>query len=82
MSNELDMLMNLDPLELTRDSPELEAIIQIYRQQRANAAAGIKPKKDTGPKVDMGSILDRIKTRSGVDEAPKPKVSTGGLRRI
>ena len=58
MANELDILMNLDPLELTRDSPELEALIKVYRQQRANAEAGIKPKKEAGPKVSLEGLLD------------------------
>lgn len=72
--NELDILMNLDPLELTRDSPELEAIIAIYRQQRANAEAGIKPKREKGPKASLDNILDGML-------ATKTKASSG-LRRI
>lgn len=67
--NELDILMNLDPLELTRDSPELEALIRVYRQQRANAEAGIKPKKEAGPKVSLTGILDgMIKKTAPVGE--------------
>lgn len=59
--NELDMLMNLDPLELTRDSPELEAIIKVYRNQRANAEAGIKPKKEAGPKLNLDAVMEKLK---------------------
>lgn len=60
--NELDILMNLDPLELTRDSPELEAIIKVYRNQRANAEAGIKPVKEKGVKVNLDAIVQQMKT--------------------
>lgn len=64
MPNELDELMNLDPMELTRDSPELEALIKVYRNQRANAAVGIKPKKESGPKVSISGILDGLIPKS------------------
>ncbi len=75
--NELDILMNLDPLELTRDSPELEALIKAYRQQRANAEAGIKPKKEAGPKASLSGILDNL-------IKPKAPAAPGssGLRRV
>lgn len=61
--NELDELMNLDPLELTRDSPELEAIIKVYRNQRANAEAGIKPKKEAGPKLNLDAVMQGLKAK-------------------
>lgn len=61
--NELDELMNLDPLSLTRSSPELEALIKVYRNQRANAEAGIKPKKEAGPKLNLDSVMEGLKAK-------------------
>lgn len=51
MANEIDLLMDLDPLEMT--SANIDQIIAYHRQNRANAEAGIKPKKDSGPKVKI-----------------------------
>lgn len=56
--NELDRLMALDPLDLSEQ--DLSAIIAYHRQRRADYEAGIKPKKETGPKADMAGILDAI----------------------
>lgn len=63
--SELDELMNLDPLSLTRSSPELEALIKVYRNQRSNAEAGIKPKKESGPKVkiDLDAVMQGLKAK-------------------
>lgn len=56
--NDIDELMDTDPLDLTSDDPRLEAIIAYHRQARANAEAGIKPKKADGPKgkIDLLSL--------------------------
>jgi hypothetical protein len=51
MPNEIDHLMNLDPLELS--AQDIEALVTYYRKARQNHEAGIKPKKDTGPKVAL-----------------------------
>lgn len=60
MANDLDEIMSLDPLELTLNDERLEAIIAYQRRHRANLEAGIKPKKEAGPKKELGSILDRL----------------------
>lgn len=48
MPNEIDELMDLDPLEMT--PANIDSIIAYHRKNRANAEAGIKPKKEAGPK--------------------------------
>lgn len=60
MSNEIDDLMNLDPLGLTKDSPEIDAIIAYHRKNRALVASGVKPKKETGPKLDISAVMNAI----------------------
>lgn len=71
--SELDELMNLDPLSLTRDSPEIEKLIAHYRKQRADRVAGKKPQKEKGPAADVSTLLDGLKLA-------KPP-STGGVMR-
>lgn len=56
--SDLNDLMDKDPLELS--SQDIDAIIAYHRNHRANLAAGIKTKKDTGPKVSLGSVLDHL----------------------
>ena len=63
MANEVDSLMDLDPLSLT--AANIDDIIAYHRRNRANAAAGIKAKKETGPKIDISEIM------AGLTPAPK-----------
>ena len=63
MANEVDTLMDLDPLDLTAE--HIDGIIAYHRKNRANAAAGIKPKREAGPKIDISSIM------AGLTPAPK-----------
>ena len=74
MPNELDELMNLDPMELTRDSTALEALVQLYRKQRAE---GKKPEKERGPVKPLSGVLDRLVK----PKAAEPVAKTG-LRRL
>lgn len=71
--NELDILANLDPLELTRDSPELAALVALYRKQRAE---GKKPEKEKGPVKPLTGILDKMLKPTA------PAAPTTGLRRV
>lgn len=48
MANEIDLLMDLDPLLMTAN--DITSIIAYHRRNRANSEAGIKPKKESGPK--------------------------------
>ena len=63
VENTVDVLMSLDPLDLTAD--HIDGIIAYHRKNRANAAAGIKPKREQGPKIDISSIM------AGLTPAPK-----------
>ena len=64
MANDLDYFMDLDPLELASTEGGIDAMILIMRQRRTMSQAGIKPKKETGPKVklDLASL--------GIGKAP------------
>lgn len=66
--NTVDALMDLDPLSLTSDN--IDSIIAYHRKNRANAAAGIKPKREQGPKIDISALLQGM-TGGGEASAPK-----------
>lgn len=57
MPNEIDDLMDLDPLELTSTPGALEQIITYHRKARANAASGGKAKKEKGPSIDISEVM-------------------------
>lgn len=67
-TNTLDELMDLDPLSLTADN--IDQIIAHHRKARANAASGVKAKRDTGPKLDITEAM------SAILGTPKPSVPT------
>ena len=64
--NNVDTLMDLDPLELTAEN--IDGIIAYHRKNRANAAAGIKPKREAGPKIDISAVMQGLVQ----GDAPKP----------
>lgn len=64
--NEIDTLMDLDPLELSAQN--IDQIIAYHRQRRAEREAGKgKAKKDTGPKLQLTGLIEGM-----VKTAPKP----------
>lgn len=54
MANEIDELMDLDPLEMTKEN--IDQIIAYHRKARLNAEAGIKPTKEAGPKAKVDLV--------------------------
>lgn len=57
MSSEIDLLMDIDPTEMS--AKDVDAIIAYMRsQQRAHLEKGIKPKKAEGPKksIDLAAL--------------------------
>lgn len=72
--NTVDVLMSLDPLDLT--AANIDSIIAHHRKNRANAAAGIKPKREQGPKIDIEGIMGKLLAGG---EVLKP--AAGGIRR-
>jgi hypothetical protein len=56
MSNEIDLLMDLDPTEMS--AKNVDDIIEYMRKQRGFFEKGIKPKKAEGPKktIDLASL--------------------------
>lgn len=59
MANDLDTLMDLDPLQLTSDPAKLDALIAHYRERRA-APKGRARKDIGGLVVDLSGILDGL----------------------
>lgn len=69
MPNELDELMDLDPLSLSEQN--LDAIIAYQRKYRAQIESGVKPKKaNDGPKVSLSGVLDKL-----IPKVEGPKVT-------
>lgn len=71
MPNELDELMDKDPLDLS--AQDIDKIIKIQRQARQNWEAGVKPKKG----VAAGEIKIDL-----VELGLTPAKVTGTVRRI
>lgn len=53
-TNELDILMSKDPLELS--SQDIDAIIEYQRRARRDYESGVKPKKADTQKVDLQKL--------------------------
>lgn len=85
--SEIDDLMSLDPLSLTKNGPEIEAIIAYYRNNRAKEGAdgkmkrAAKPEPGQKPTIDLTNIIQSMAAKKAPSEAPKPKPS-GGFRRL
>lgn len=62
MPNDLDLLMDLDPLNLS--AQDLDKIIEYQRKARQNWASGIKPKRGATDKkeLDLGMLGLKPKT--------------------
>lgn len=78
MANEIDELMSIDPLELTKDPEALDKIIAYYRKKRADAESGIKPKRESGAKLKLDGLIAGMTKKV----APVPQVTTGIKRRV
>ena len=76
-TNTLDDLMDLDPLELTAEN--IDAIIAHHRKARANAASGIKAKREKGPSIDISSVMSNLLSGGGKGTIPAPPA--GKMRR-
>lgn len=58
MANEIDILMDKDPTDLS--AQELDAIILYQRRARSNFESGIKPAKERGPKTSLNSVVQAL----------------------
>lgn len=54
MANELDELMNKDPLQLS--ARDIDDIIKYQRKQKADFDAGIKPKKGDAMPISLEEL--------------------------
>lgn len=87
MPNEIDILMDLDPLELSKDPQALDALIAHYRNTRAKEGADGKPQRkgrakpasESKPTLALADILSGMTPKG--EAAPKAPAS-GGIRRI
>lgn len=75
--NTIDDLMNIDPMDLTKD--DIDAIIAYHRQNRQLLAEGVKPKKDKGPSVSLDSVMNALAVKATGELPEKPK--TEGIKR-
>lgn len=55
MANEIDRLMDEDPLNLS--AQDIDQIILYQRKMKANFDAGIKSPKGDAPKIDLKALL-------------------------
>jgi len=58
-TNDIDFLMSLDPLELSKQ--DIDIIIAYHRNQRALREKGVKPKKDKGPSSPLDLVALGLK---------------------
>lgn len=67
MANEIDLIMDMDPLELAAAPPEIfDKLIAYHRKGRQNAELGIKPKKGEKGTVEVDMV------KLGILKAPEP----------
>lgn len=59
MSNEIDRLMSLDPLDLTVE--DMAKTVAYQRKMRGLAEAGVKPEKQRLEKVQGSALLEKIR---------------------
>lgn len=59
MSNEIDILMTLDPLDLTKD--DVDKIVAYQRKLLTQYNAGIKPEKQAVSSIKGSALLDKLK---------------------
>lgn len=56
--SDLDALLAEDPLNLS--SQDIDSIILHMRKMRGEFDAGIKPKKDKGPKISLEAVRQEL----------------------
>lgn len=66
MSNEIDTLMSLDPLDLTVD--DVSKLVAYQRRMRGLYEAGVKPEKQGLETVKGSALLEKLKLKA----PPKP----------
>lgn len=60
LQNEVNLLMERDPLDLAKDPEAVDKLILFYRRERAKMKEGIKPlkarKAESGVKLDLVAL--------------------------
>lgn len=62
MSNEIDRLMTLDPLDLTVD--DVSKLVAYQRRMRGLYEAGVKPEKQGLETVKGSALLEKLKLKA------------------
>lgn len=62
MANEIDILMNLNPLDLTTD--DISKLVAYQRRMRQMYEAGVKPEKQGLETVKGSAILEKLKLKA------------------
>lgn len=62
MSNEIDTLMSLDPLDLTVD--DVSKLVAYQRRMRGLYEAGVKPEKQGLETVKGSALLEKLKLKA------------------
>jgi hypothetical protein len=81
MANEIDLLMDLDPLELSKDPKALDAVIAHYRNTRAREGEDGKIKKAKS-KATPGATVSLVDIVKKMTEGKLQSTPTGSVRRI
>lgn len=76
MANDIDALMDLDPLELSK--VELDGIIAYHRNRRAAQAEAPTKSRRGAP---MAEAKPKLNLEELMGSKPKPAPSSGGWRR-
>lgn len=83
MPSELDILMDLDPVNLTKE--DLATVVAYHRKKRAERSSGTgkKAEKEVGS-VSLDSIVKSINTKLATEQptSPKPASTSGFKRRV
>lgn len=59
MANEIDLLMTLDPLDLTTE--DVDKLVAYERRMRALYESGQKPEKQSLESIKGSALLDKLK---------------------
>lgn len=70
--NTLDLLMSMDPLDLSDE--QIDEQIKFLRQQRMMVQHGVTPKKaKAGPAIDLSSVVNAITMTTKEDREEEPE---------
>ena len=72
MTKEVDDLMALDPIDLTRD--DVDKIVHHYRTRRVHFEHGVKPKKEQKSSVSLEGVMKALKVQAPTQPSIKRRI--------